>query len=190
MVEMITSILFQIAFPIVGVCLIFYMLIWGKELGQRPVEITIPRLNLILKADRLTFIVLLGFVMLGGGGFFWYVDLKDKINEMGSELTTKESLLNEFLTHNPRLLLFFSPENDLPVPGQTDVKVFVRGNKDRKPTLYNEIYVDKGTGGIIVDIFNLKGNENYHFEAEYGGKIWKSNSLPAPRAYVLMNQEK
>ena len=84
------TIILYIVLPLVGLGLIVFALTWGKRLGQRPVDIAIAKLGLNLKLDTLTFLILIGFVMTGAGGFLWYLDHETQVAEANKKLGQKE----------------------------------------------------------------------------------------------------
>lgn len=182
-----------IVIPIVGIGLMVFALGWGWRLGQRPVEIAIAKLGLNFKADILTLLVLLGFVMAGAGAFFWYrgyefrlADLQGKLAQMQTKMNNMDEVLQSFKVYDLRLHLIFPDQVDV---RRTKVQVYITKQGRGSPQLSapetdigvaNDLWVklDSLNRGDKLRIVAYEGNE----------KTWESAHMEIPKTQVQMTR--
>ena len=88
------TMLLYVVSPLVGIALIVFALGWGSRLGRRPVELSLDRLGLNFKADILTLLVLLGFVLAGVGVFFGYQGYESRLLALQRKLDEMQTKMN------------------------------------------------------------------------------------------------
>lgn len=85
----------DIVFLALGILVMVFALVWGTRLGAQPVEFGVGKLGLNLKADRLTVIFSLGFLMAGVGVFFRYRGYETQVANLKSDVVRLEGNLSQ-----------------------------------------------------------------------------------------------
>lgn len=79
-----------------GLLVIALALILSQRLGNRPVELGFDKLGLNLKADRLTFVLVVGLIMIGVGVFFRYQNYETELKKLQSRVQGFEPVQQEY----------------------------------------------------------------------------------------------
>lgn len=189
------TILLYVVFPLVGIALIVFALGWGSRLGRRPVELSLDRLGLNFKADILTFLVLLGFVLAGVGVFFGYqgyesrlLALQRQLEEMQTRMKTMDEALQSFKVYDMRLNLIFPDEVDA---RNAKVQVYV-SKQGKGPPQLSVPETDVGfSNDLWVKLDSLNRGDRLRIVAYEGAeKAWESSDIEIPKTQVQMRRVK
>lgn len=193
------DLIIYVVLPLVGICLIVFALGWGKSLTRQPVEFSFDRLGLSLKADALMVVILLGFIMAGTGAFFLYQGYESKLAVLHQDLDAMQNKVDQIRDtindamkslkqYDLRLNLVFpsgeQPEN----PWTVNVNAYVRKNDQKVDKPYDLRQVERGAGGICVEVSKLNVGDMLYVTVEEGDKRWRSDDLVTPSAHLKMNR--
>jgi hypothetical protein len=190
----------DIIFLVVGIGIMVFTLVWGGRLGTGPVELGVPKLGLNLKADRLTLIFLLGFLMTGVGVFFRYrgyesqvkqlqsqvIGLQGRVSQLDSTMQKLTDALQGFKEYDLGLNLVFPDSVD---PRPFNIQVYTKKLSDVNFELLT-IKAETDVGGTWVKINNLSRGERIKIVAqEPDSTIWEGNDVEIPKTQIQMTRK-
>lgn len=191
------TIILYIVLPFVGLGIIVFALTWGTRLGKRPVEIAIAKWGLNLKLDTLTFLILIGFIMAGVGGFLWYQDYgkqiseaKNKLGQKEIEVETYKQFVEKFKLYSMRFHLNF-PETDIVNVRKIKVQVYILKQDKGPPQLSDTEPVVGLMNDLWVSIDNLNPGDKLRIIAYEGQeKSWESLEVEIPKTHLQLRKVK
>jgi hypothetical protein len=180
--------LFTIVIPIVGIVLIFVAVIWREQLGGRQViDFEAEKLGLVLKANALGLIVLLGFGMAASGIFLLTQQYEEKLRNLQNKYSGLEEELADLKVYDLNLNLVFGP--DAPNIFKVLEKAYVEKKGENGAILDNSVKWHPGAGGIVVSFSKLNLGDTVHVEVEENGKKWRSDdwTMSSAQGELKMN---
>lgn len=189
------NVLVYVILPILGIGLMIFALGWGKTLKGRPVEIALDKIGLNFKADATTLLILVGFILVGAGVYFWQQQYETRLSALRSELkdmrgkvSTIAEAMQKLKQYDLRLNLLF-PEDEPANPFTAQVQPFVLKKGEHIPRPFDEqTRVDRGEGGIVVYFDKLGVGDRLYVFVEDGGLKWRSDDMVTPTAHLKMNR--
>ena len=79
-----------------GLAVIALALFLSRRLGNRPIEFGFTKLGLDLKGDRLTFVLLVGLVLIGVGVFFRYQNYESELRKLQLQVEAFKPVQEEY----------------------------------------------------------------------------------------------
>jgi len=182
--------------PLVGIALIVFALIWGRRLGKRPFEIGLAKLGINLKADTMTLLILLGFLMACVGVFFQYrgyetkvTDLKGLLNEAQTKIEERDKILKSFQVYSMRFHLLF-PETDTIDAPKIEVQAYIEEPGQVGRQLRPCEKCDVVSNDVWVNVDDLRSGDKLRIVAYEGDeKSWMSNDVEIPKTRLQMRRE-
>ena len=188
-----------------GLTTIALALILSQRLGNKPVQFGLSKLGLDLKADRLTFVLVVGLMLIGVGVFFRYQDYEAKLEELRLKVENSKSLqekntdnlemlkgeLRHFKVYDLGLNIVFPN-----VPGEAVEKDFVIAvyTKKQDDEVYKRSDDEPRTdfGKTSVKLNNLSRGEKVKIVAvdRRDETKWESiNEVVIPETQILMKKK-
>lgn len=193
---------YQMAFiyiilPLVGIALIVFALIWGKRLGKRPFEISLAKLGVDLKADTMTLLILLGFLMACVGVFFQFrgyetqvTNLQEDLDNAETKIKERDEILKSFQVYAMRFHLVF-PETDTIDAPKIKVQAYVEEPGQVGRQLRPCEKCDVISNDVWVNVDDLRSGDKLKIIAYEGDeKSWMSNDVEIPKTKLQMRREK
>jgi hypothetical protein len=178
-------------FLVTGIVMMILAVIFGSRLGPRPVEFGFNKLGLILKADWVPLIFLLGFLMTLVGVFFRYQGYESEAKKLQSQLSGVEGKLQvltdelqEFKNYDLGLNLVFPDSID---PRPLTIKVHTKKLGSQNFLLRSDIQPVTDVGGTSVNVNHLSRGEKIMITAEApDSRTWVASGLEIPKIQVQM----
>lgn len=186
----------DIVFLALGILVMLFALVWGARLGAQPVEFGIGKLGLNLKADRLTVIFSLGFLMAGVGVFFRYRGYEAQVANLKSDVARLEGNLSqvsktmEKLTSDLQGLKDYDLGLNLAFPAgvdprQLNIQVYTQKSGDQGFSL-RDIRPQTDIGGTWVYLNSLSRGEKIKITARAPDATTWVSDLEIPKTQVQM----
>jgi hypothetical protein len=182
-----------IVLPLFGIGCIVFALGWGMRLGQRPVEIGFNKLGLTVKADLLTLLVLLGFVLAGVGAFFAYQGYEAKlvrdakmISQEQAKTILLQNELESFKVYDMSFHLIFPEPVDV---RRAKIQIYIT-KKGQGPPQLSTPETDIGIANDLwVKMKGLTSGDKFRIVAMEGiDKNWVSADMEIPKAQIQMSR--
>jgi len=173
------------------------MILQKRLIGRLELDVKFEKLGItLLKTDAFGLMLLVGIVLIITGPLFLYLRYEDRLATMQKEvdgMKAKVSIIDETMKqlkeYDLRLNLLF-PENDPanPLAATLKVNAYVRKKGEPVEKPYDQIKVDRGFGGIVVQFDKLSLGDKLFVIAEDGSKKWRSDDMITPAAYLKMQR--
>lgn len=187
-----------------GLIVIALALILSQRLGNRPVELGFAKLGLDLKADRLTFVLIVGLIMIGVGVFFRYQNYEGELKKLQVQVQGFEPVQQEYNRNLESLraelqnfkVYDLSLEIDFPnIPGE-DIKqyfaieVYTKRQSDKAFEL-RSFKPSTDFDKTYVSLNNLYRGERVRIVAKDNrdNTEWRSNEILIPEAQIQMKKK-
>lgn len=192
-----------ILFLVGGIACILLSILWADRLkSSLPIKIKIEKFGIDLNLQTLSFVILVGFLMVASGGIFFFQEYESRLDNYENDLSksrskteTLQATLDKFDEFDIKLKLDF-PEGDYPNPKNTILTSFVyRKNVYDTSKPYNRSHpLPANQGGMTVEVSGLKPEDRVFVTAEeiYGEQTieWKSETMYVPNALLKMKRQK
>lgn len=187
-----------------GLFVIVLALILSQRFGNRPVEFAFDKLGLDLKADRLTFVLLLGLMMIGVGVFFRYQNYEAALKKLQFQVQGFEPVQQEYNKTLESLraelqnfkVYDLSLEIDFPnTPGEVikkhfAIEVYTKRQSDQTFEL-RSFKPSTDFDKTYVSLNNLYRGEKVRIIAKDNrdNTEWRSNEILIPEAQIQMKRK-
>lgn len=182
----------DVVFLAVGVVIILFVLVRGRQLGRAPVELGLQKLGINFKADRLTLFFLVGVLMAGVAVFFRYQSYDSQAKEMRGKLETMNSRL-AILTDELQGFKVYDVRLNVAFPDDVDPRKLNIGVHTKKQTedvfKLTDTRAETDFGGTWVKLSNLQRGDRVKVVAvEPDGTTWESQDIEIPKTSVRMTR--
>ncbi len=187
-------ILIYIVMPVIGLGLILFALVRGKQFDQQQMNLGLKKLGLELKCDKTALLILMGFVLLFVGGMFIYYDydeqiatLECRLNQTKAEIASKDELLERFNCYAMHFSLVF-PQEDSVAIGDINVQAVISRQGEGQPQITTPDTRMGLSNDLWVHIDNLHpGDELRLLAYQSDGTEWQSNDIcEVPKSRIMM----
>jgi hypothetical protein len=185
----------EIVTTIVGIGLIVCAIILNKTLsGRQVIDLALERLGVVLKADALGVMFILGFFLSCSGPFFLYKGYEEHIKGLETRARAledeKSSLLkslDKFRTYDLPVALVFQDDHP-PNPFELSCDAFVQRYGGRVTASYDQARFTKAFGGITVNVEKLQQGDQWYVVVRSKDKTWRSDEMIAPNTHLMMRR--
>lgn len=169
-----------------GLLVIALALLLAQRLGNRPVQFGFSKLGLDLKADRLTFVLVVGLILIGVGIFFRYQNYEALLKTLQVQVETSKAaqakhdeslteLRNKFMVYDLGLNIVFPnvPGDDV----ETSFEIEVHTRRDVAETFQLSNYKPVTTYGktsVYLNNLNRGAQVRIHAKDKRDNTKWTS----------------
>jgi len=187
-------ILSYIIMPLIGMGLILFALLKGKQFGQQQMNLGIKKLGLELKCDKTALLILMGFVLVIVSALFIYHDydtqvaqLECQLNQAKLDIVNKDELLKKFKCYAMDFSLEF-PEMDTVNVEDVSVQAAISRQGETQFQITTPETRVGLSNNLWVLIDNLHPGDELRILAYQGDeKTWQSNNIcKVPKSRVQM----
>lgn len=187
-----------------GLFIIALALMLSQRLGNKPVEFGFDKLGLDLKADRLTFVLVVGLMMIGVGVFFRYRNYEAELKKFQMQVQGFEPVQQEYNRNLEALrgelqnfkVYDLSLEIDFPQIRGEDIKkhfaieVYTKRQNDKAFEL-RSFKPSTDFDKTYVNLNNLYRGERVRIVAKdnRNNTEWLSNEILIPEAQIQMKKK-
>jgi len=184
-----------------GLIVIALAFVLSQRLGNKPVQFGFDKLGLDLKADRLTFVLVVGLVLIGVGVFFRYQNYEAKLHnldlqveafksEHNKNLESLREELRQFKVYDLGLNIVFPNVPGEDVEKSFEIQIFTK--KQNEAFALRDYKPITNFGETFVNLSNLNRGERVRIVAldKRNKTKWESNSdILVPETQIVMTKK-
>jgi hypothetical protein len=187
-----------------GLSLIALALILSRRLGNQPVQFGFTKLGLDIKADRLTFVLVIAVLLIGVGVFFRYQNYESQLktlqaqvagfgplqNQYSQNLQSLRDDLHEFKVYDLGLKIVFPNVSGSDVENFFEIQILTQ--REPQPFAISNYKPTTNYGETYVNLNNLNRGEKVRIMAKdkRDDTMWVStNDILIPETEIQMKKK-
>jgi hypothetical protein len=177
------------AFLVVGVLVIAFAVIWGRNADRSPVDLQLAKLGIVFKMDVMPFLVIIGLVFASVSVFFRYQDYNGKLEKANKDLEDKNYLLRQYQQFEMRVELLFPDSFGSELP-KVQFGVAASAKDKYKYTDAGSSDVSLEANNVLSENILVKDGSRFQFKAKWKGQTYLSPISVVPVMRLTMKADK